>query len=109
MIVFDDFLLLVQRVISLIGVLVILTGGLKSAFQYFRSIFSGVELLNPIRLELGYSILLGLEFMVGADIIGSITKPSYYDMGLLAALVVIRTFLSYFLKKELDQSTSNHS
>ncbi len=41
--------------------------------------------------------------MIGADIIESMAKPTYYDVGILGILVVIRTFLSYFLGKELAE------
>ena len=57
---------------------------------------------NYIRLQFGYSVILGMEFMVGADIIGSLADPDYYSLGLLGMLVLIRTVLSYFLSKELE-------
>ena len=59
--------------------------------------------VNRIRLELGHGIILGLEFIVAADIIESIAKPNYYDIGMLAILVLIRTFLNYFLNMELQE------
>ena len=34
---------------------------------------------NYIRLEFGNSVILGLEFMVGADIVGSVAQPDYYN------------------------------
>jgi uncharacterized membrane protein len=43
--------------------------------------------------------------MVGADIVGSLVQPDYYNLGLLAILVVIRTVLSYFLNLELAMLT----
>jgi len=57
---------------------------------------------NAIRLQFGNSIILGLEFMVGADIVGSLVEPDYYNLGLLGILVLIRTILSYFLNIELE-------
>jgi uncharacterized membrane protein len=47
--------------------------------------------------------LLGLELLVGADIISTITAPlTFESVGLLAAIVAIRTFLSFSLETEID-------
>ena len=49
-------------------------------------------------------LLLGLEFELAADIIGSVVSPSWQDIGMLGAIAVIRTFLNYFLEKDLDSA-----
>ena len=49
----------------------------------------------------GAWLLLGLEFELAADIIGSIVSPTWEDIGQLGAIAVIRTFLNYFLEKDL--------
>lgn len=49
----------------------------------------------------GVWLLLGLEFELAADIIGSIVSPRWEDVGKLAAIAAIRTFLNYFLEKDL--------
>jgi uncharacterized membrane protein len=50
-------------------------------------------------------LLLGLEFELAADIIGSVVSPTWYDIGQLGAIAVIRTFLNYFLEKDLEHAT----
>jgi uncharacterized membrane protein len=50
----------------------------------------------------GTWLLLGLEFELAADIIGSVISPTWQDIGELGAIAVIRTFLNYFLEKDLD-------
>jgi uncharacterized membrane protein len=51
---------------------------------------------------LGRSILLGLEFLVAADIIRTVAiEPTFYNVGVLALLVIIRTFLSFALGLEI--------
>ena len=69
-----------------------------------------------LRLTLGSWLALGLEFQIGADILGTTLAPSFEALGKLGAITVIRTFLNYFLNKELDAevkwkdpSTSNSS
>ena len=55
------------------------------------------------RANLGRGILLGLELLVGADIIATVTAPlTFQSVGLLAAIVVIRTFLSFSLETEIE-------
>ncbi len=52
----------------------------------------------------GMWLLLGLEFELAADIIGSVVSPSWQDIGKLGAIAVIRTFLNYFLEKDLEET-----
>jgi uncharacterized membrane protein len=55
------------------------------------------------RANLGRGILLGLELLVGADIIGTITAPlTFQSVGLLGVVVLIRTFLSFSLETEIE-------
>ncbi len=56
-----------------------------------------------LRGDLGRSILLGLEFLVAADIIGTVAvTPTFQSLGVLAAIVLIRTFLSFSLEVEIE-------
>ena len=55
------------------------------------------------RQGVGRAILLGLEFLVAGDIIRTVAvDPTFTSVGVLAAIVVIRTFLSFSLEVELD-------
>jgi uncharacterized membrane protein len=54
----------------------------------------------------GTWLLLGLEFELAADIIGSVISPTWEDIGELGAIAVIRTFLNYFLEKDLERAES---
>ncbi len=45
--------------------------------------------------------MLGLEFIVAADLIGTTTTPDYYSLGIVAGIVAIRTLLNYSLNREL--------
>ena len=54
----------------------------------------------------GVWLLLGLEFELAADIIGSVISPSWKDIGELGAIAVIRTFLNYFLEQDLEHAES---
>ena len=96
----------IQRSISLIGILIIISGVLYCMYQYVYGIISGQfngqgSNINSIRLNLGRVLILGLEFIVAADLIGTTTTPDYYEVGLLAIIVVIRTILSFSINREL--------
>lgn len=55
------------------------------------------------RANLGRGILLGLELLVGADIIATVTAPlTWQSVGLLGLIVLIRTFLSFSLETEIE-------
>jgi uncharacterized membrane protein len=110
---YHAILLCIQHGISLCGVLVILSGVLVALFRYLRYIISGLEKtpgmdINGIRLRLGRVLVLGLEFIVAADLIGTTTAPDYYSVGIVACIVLIRTVLSYTLNREID-SLSQHA
>ncbi len=55
-----------------------------------------------IRLTLGSWLALGLEFQLGADILATTIAPSFDALVRLGAIAVIRTFLNYFLSKEIE-------
>lgn len=59
---------------------------------------------EAIRLSLGRSLSLALEFQVGADILGTALNPTREDLIILAAVVALRTILNYFLGRELDEA-----
>ncbi|WP_426050673.1 DUF1622 domain-containing protein [Brevundimonas sp. SL161] len=61
------------------------------------------EAYKTYRANLGRGILLGLEFLVGADIISTITAPLTLEtVGLLGLVILIRTFLSFSLETEIE-------
>ena len=54
-------------------------------------------------LRFGVWLLLGLEFELAADVVRSAISPSWSQIGQLAAIAVIRTFLNYFLEKDVER------
>ena len=52
----------------------------------------------------GTWLLLGLEFELAADIVTSVVSPTWQDIGELGAIAVIRTFLNYFLERDLENA-----
>jgi uncharacterized membrane protein len=62
-----------------------------------------ISALDIIRHDFGYYILFGLEFLIAADIIQTILKPTSQELIELGGIVVIRILLSFFLNKEIEQ------
>ena len=58
-----------------------------------------------LRLTLGAWLALGLEFQLGADILATTIAPSFEALIVLAAVAIIRTFLNYFLSKEIESES----
>lgn len=94
----------VATVLELAGVLVIIGGVLVATAIFARSARRGWRTAyHGYRANLGRGILLGLELLVGADIIATVTAPlTWRGVGLLAAIVLIRTFLSFSLETEIE-------
>ena len=106
-----EILHLTSTVIGIIGVAIIVWGVILITSRIVtleikrlrrKSIYRERETL---RHQLGSYLLLGLEFLIAADIIGTITHPTLNDMAVLGSIVLIRTVISYFLEKEVAEFT----
>ena len=98
-----EFLILAM---STVAVLVLICGVMKATVKFVKNEISHADkasVLRTIKNDLGAYVLFSLEILIAADIVESIIKPTFEDIGKLAALVVIRTVISYFLGKEIDQ------
>lgn len=93
--------------IGVLGVLVIVFGVLCGLVRLLRAEFLAARGQNvdeerkSLRQVLGYYLLLGLEFLIAADIIDTLMKPSTQDLVILGAIVAIRTVIGYSLNSEL--------
>lgn len=96
----------ITRGIEAAGIVVIVVGAIIATGFFLRELKrqgSFSEAYHRYRGNLGRSILLGLEFLVAADIIGTVAvDPTFRSLGVLALIVVVRTFLSFALEVEID-------
>ena len=98
-------------VMNIVAVLVLICGVVKATVKFIKNEVSHADkasVLCTIKNDLGAYVLFSLEVLIAADIVESIIKPTFEDIGKLAALVVIRTVISYFLGKEIDQETEKN-
>ncbi len=100
---FDDVVARVGQVIDAIGVAAIGVGVLVATGVAVARYRRGEpDVYTLFRRWLGRSVLLGLELLVAADIIRTVAaKPTLTSVGVLAAIVLIRTFLSFSLELEI--------
>ena len=103
---YEHFVAAAARVVELTGVAVLLVGALLSGGAFTRRLRRGGAFpaaYDALRADLGRAILLALELLVIADIIGTLVlEPTLPALAVLAVIVAIRTFLSFAL--ELDVS-----
>ena len=94
------------RVVELAGVAVMLAGALIASVAFVMRWLRESEIeaaYHSYRADLGRAILLGLELLVIADIIGTVAiEPTFQSLGVLALIVAIRTFLSFALELEVS-------
>ena len=85
--------------IEAVSVLIILVAMLVALVQLMGPAL-GMRARN-VRMGLARSLLLALEFQLAADIVGTAISPDWDQIGKLAAVAAIRTFLNYFLQRDL--------
>lgn len=92
-------------IVELLGISIIVLLALNSLMIGVFKIFKKSEtetVFRQVRQRLGRGILLGLEFLVAADIIHTVAvELTFETVGVLAVIVLIRTFLSFTLEVEL--------
>ena len=88
-----------------IAIFIIAFSILKTVPKFLRSYRKkdSENFYHSIRLDLGLSLALALEFLLAADILATAVTPGWQSIGLLAAIAGIRTFLNYFLHQEVQE------
>lgn len=100
----EDIVLVVTLCLEAISVLCVVAGLFKTAHLAFtlNRHRRGKEFpFNQVRLRFGTWLALALEFQLGADILSTTVAPTTQDLIKLAVIAVIRTFLNYFLDREM--------
>ena len=96
----------VRSLIELVGVAIIAAGAFVTLAIFFYRLLRREDLslaVASLRSGLGRAILLGLEFLVAADIINTVAIEQTLDSVIvLGGIVLIRTFLSFSLEVEIE-------
>jgi len=104
---YEHLIISAARFIEHAGVAVLLFGALLAAGVFAKRLLGKMtfqDAYHDLRADLGRAILLGLELLVIADIIGTVAiEPSLANLGVLAVIVAIRTFRSFALELEVSE------
>jgi len=105
----EEVISLFPNLIDLMGVLILMFGFIRGGFKFFKMEFyrltkkgNQFKMIEMIRGEVSLYILLSIDFMIASDIINTMIYRDLETVVILASIVVIRTFISYFLEKEVE-------
>lgn len=111
----EEFFYIIAQAVEAVSFAVMLYGALLAILSFVRNEAGRVtgkftfKTLSKIRIDFGNYILLGLQFLIAADIIETILKPEVEELIELGGIVVIRILLSFFLNREIeDLKKSDH-
>lgn len=97
----------IALVAEMTAVVIVAVGTIEAAIRVAR-IIARPTATHGARKELwrrfGMWLLLALEFELAADIVRSVLSPTWQEIGELGAIAVIRTFLNFFLEKDLEEA-----
>jgi len=89
-------------VVEACGALVVILGVGRAIVAYVRSYFSHGRIpVAPMRVQLGQSMVVGLEFQVAADVLRTAANPTWDDVLFLGVLIGVRSVLNFLLEWEL--------
>lgn len=100
---FEEAMENIAKAFEAVGVAVIVIGGVYAMSFALKGFRHPTRYFAAVRREFGRPLILGLEILVAADIIKTITvDPSLESVGVLGVLVAVRIALSFSLDIEID-------
>ena len=96
----------VALAIELVAVVVIAYGAAEATVRLVGRLFHRRTVTGQrkeVWLRFAVWLVLGLEFELAADVIRTVIAPSWTELAQLGAIAVVRTFLNYFLEKDLER------
>lgn len=94
---------LVEATGAIIIALAAIEAALRAAVVFVRRGLPP-EAKDEVRLRLGMWLGVALEFELAADILRTAIAPTWNDVGLLAAIIALRTLLNFFLQMEIEHA-----
>jgi uncharacterized membrane protein len=94
---------------ELTAVVVIIVGAIQAIASVVAPFIRGKTFVAPLVVFRGFAgwLVLALEFLLAADILRTAISPTWNDIGKLAAIAAIRTFLNYSLSHDLRHAPEN--
>jgi uncharacterized membrane protein len=90
-------------IIDAVALVIVIVGTIEAAFGGVRLLFGSPDghERRAIWLRYGRWLVAALTFQLAADIIETSIAPTWYDVGRLAVIAIVRTLLNYFLEKDI--------
>jgi uncharacterized membrane protein len=102
----QEIAVIISELIELAGIAVLVGGIVAALLRALATVIrtrQGDVAFRTFRSDVGKAILIGLEFLVAADIIRSIAiTRTFQSVGVLGLIVLVRTFLSWSLEVEVS-------
>ncbi|MGX2945374.1 DUF1622 domain-containing protein [Enterococcus alishanensis] len=105
---------LISSLLNIVSILILIIGAVVASKDFFTHLltqkFDRLDVIQQNRLIkafLGSYVLLSLELLIVADIIDSIINPTFQDIFRLGLIVIIRTVISYFLSREIQEGQTD--
>ena len=95
----------VALAIEFVAVVVIAYGAADATVRLVGRLFRRTTVTGQrkeVWLRFAVWLVLGLEFELAADVVRTVIAPSWTELAQLGAIAVVRTFLNYFLEKDLE-------
>lgn len=102
-----NFLDYVSLSIGYVGIVVIVWGVIRTLLKTVALELTKCKHMHTcceregLRREFGSYLLLGLEFLIAADVVNTVSHPTLVEVAVLGSIVAIRTVISFFLTREL--------
>jgi uncharacterized membrane protein len=98
-------------VVDWLALIIIVVGTAETFFAGLWAMFSSPDghQKRDVWLRLGRWLVAGLTFQLAADILETAVTASWDEVGRLGAIAVIRTFLNYFLERDLTEVRQSQS
>ncbi|MCX6161316.1 MAG: DUF1622 domain-containing protein [Ignavibacteriae bacterium] len=94
----------ISLILEIISVLCIAAGMVVSLNLFLKLKQKSVTPLhNRVRVKFGGWLALALEFQLASDIVKTTVNPTYENLIIVGSVALIRTFLNYFLNRELKE------
>jgi uncharacterized membrane protein len=100
----------VTQAVAYVGAAIIVWGALLGAVGFVRVEFARLRgrpdaaANETVRVRFGSYLLLGMEFLIAAEIMQTVFKPTLTDVAILGGIVIIRTVISFFLNRDIAAS-----
>ena len=103
---FQNFAEYVALGIEAASIIIVAVGAIEAVITFARHALDRAASLDRRGIWLRFAswILLSLEFTLGADVIRTAIAPSWDDIGKLGAIAAIRTALSFFLARDMEEA-----